>query len=58
MTIDKAYEDKCDENLIFVDYANIVNIVKKGSRVYIDDGLISLIVTGISKINFINFNYI
>jgi len=49
VTIDKAYEDKCDENLIFVDYANIVNIVKKGSRVFIDDGLISLIVTGINE---------
>lgn len=43
LTTDKKYESECSETLLYVDYANIVNIIKKGNRVYIDDGLISLI---------------
>ena len=48
LTTDKDFYDKCDENLLFVDYVNIVNVVKKGSKVFVDDGLLSLIVKEIS----------
>ena len=48
ITTDLSYEDKCSEQVIFVDYKNISKVVKKGSRVYIDDGLISLRVTQIN----------
>ena len=44
LTTDKDAFDKCDENLLYVDYANILNVVKIGSKVFIDDGLLSLIV--------------
>lgn len=44
LTTDQKNEDQCSESLLYVDYKNIVNIVKPGNKVYIDDGLISLVV--------------
>jgi len=41
--------DNCDENLVYVDYPNITKVLKPGSRVYIDDGLISVIVNEIGS---------
>lgn len=43
LTTDIANYEKCSESLLYVDYTNIVNIVKPGNKVFIDDGLISLI---------------
>ncbi|XP_062861238.1 pyruvate kinase PKM isoform X2 [Trichomycterus rosablanca] len=42
ITLDDAYMENCDENILWLDYKNIVNVVQVGSNVYIDDGLISL----------------
>lgn len=42
VTTDDDYQDKCDERTIWLDYKNIVNVVKAGFRIYVDDGLISL----------------
>lgn len=47
VTVDTQYAENCDENILFVDYPNILKIVNKGSKVFIDDGLISLVVTEI-----------
>ena len=47
VTVDTQYAENCDENILFVDYPNILKIVNKGSKVFIDDGLISLV--GFSK---------
>ena len=44
VVIDPKYAEACDENILFVDYPNIVKIVKHDSRIFIDDGLISLVV--------------
>uniref|UniRef100_G1SQD3 Pyruvate kinase n=1 Tax=Oryctolagus cuniculus TaxID=9986 RepID=G1SQD3_RABIT len=42
ITLDNAYMEKCDENILWLDYKNICKVVDVGSKVYVDDGLISL----------------
>ena len=44
ITTDDAYMEKCSKELIWLDYKNITKVVSVGSRVFIDDGLISVIV--------------
>ncbi|XP_037909556.1 pyruvate kinase-like isoform X2 [Hermetia illucens] len=48
LTTNKAYAEKGNVDIVYVDYDNIVNVVKPGNRVFVDDGLISLIVTEIA----------
>ncbi|KAG8331984.1 hypothetical protein J6590_029588 [Homalodisca vitripennis] len=45
---DKTFEEKGTGNDIYVDYVNITKVVKPGDKIFVDDGLISLIV---NKIN-------
>lgn len=42
ITLDDAYQENCSEDILWLDYKNITNVVEVGSKVYIDDGLISL----------------
>ncbi|KAK3570657.1 hypothetical protein QTP86_024767 [Hemibagrus guttatus] len=42
VTLDDAYMENCDENTLWLDYKNITKVVEVGSKVYIDDGLLSL----------------
>jgi len=42
LTLDPANREKCDETLLYADYANMPKVIKKGGLIYIDDGLISL----------------
>ena len=44
ITTDDAYKEACDKSKIWVDYKSVLRIVDVGKYVYIDDGLISLIV--------------
>jgi pyruvate kinase len=53
VSTEKEAFDKCDENLLYVDYENIVHVVNIGSRVFIDDGLISLIVREKRNLSFL-----
>lgn len=43
LTTNKEYAEKGTAKLVFVDYPNIVNVVKSKDRIFVDDGLISLI---------------
>lgn len=47
VTTDKAFYDKCDENNLYIDYENMPKVLKVGSTIYIDDGLMSLSVNEI-----------
>ena len=49
LTTDKSYAQKCNDKIIYVDYENIVKVVSVGSRVFVDDGFISLLVKEIGK---------
>ncbi|KAL1007203.1 hypothetical protein UPYG_G00083400 [Umbra pygmaea] len=42
LTLDDAYMENCDDNILWLDYKNITKVVEQGSKIYIDDGLISL----------------
>uniref|UniRef100_A0A8C1NRE9 Pyruvate kinase n=1 Tax=Cyprinus carpio TaxID=7962 RepID=A0A8C1NRE9_CYPCA len=42
VTLDDSFMENCDENTLWLDYKNITKVVEVGSKVYIDDGLISL----------------
>lgn len=44
VTIDPIYKEACDETRIWVDYDSIVRVVDIGKNIYVDDGLISLVV--------------
>lgn len=41
--------EQCDDKVLWLDYKNITKVVKVGSHVYIDDGLITLTVKEIGE---------
>ena len=45
LSIEEKYKEIGDENVIYVDYKNIVKVCVPGDIVFVDDGLISLKVT-------------
>ncbi len=49
VTLDDSFMESCDEETLWLDYKNITNVVEVGSKVYIDDGLISLQVLEIGE---------
>ncbi|XP_072321490.1 pyruvate kinase PKM isoform X2 [Eucyclogobius newberryi] len=42
ITLDDANQENCSEDLLWLDYKNLTKVVEVGSKIYIDDGLISL----------------
>eukprot|EP00163_Fabomonas_tropica_P014970 TRINITY_DN2727_c0_g1_i7.p1 TRINITY_DN2727_c0_g1~~TRINITY_DN2727_c0_g1_i7.p1 ORF type:complete len:191 (-),score=58.93 TRINITY_DN2727_c0_g1_i7:227-799(-) len=42
VTTDLQYKEKTNENLVWVDYANLPNVVETNHRIFIDDGLVAL----------------
>ncbi|XP_060801805.1 pyruvate kinase isoform X2 [Amyelois transitella] len=43
LTTNPAFQEKGTKDTVYVDYQNITNVVKPGNRIFIDDGLISVI---------------
>ncbi|CAO2598814.1 Pyruvate kinase PKLR [Lemmus lemmus] len=48
VTVDPKFQTRGTANTVWVDYPNIVRVLAVGSRIYIDDGLISLVVRKIA----------
>lgn len=44
ITVADEYKEAVDEQTIWVDYKNIVNVLDVGKQMYIDDGLIEIVV--------------
>nr|AIW65576.1 pyruvate kinase [Tigriopus japonicus] len=44
ITTDEAFKEKCTADVLYVDYKNITKVLEPGKRIYIDDGLISVVV--------------
>lgn len=42
VTLDDSFQEKCDDSVLWVDYKNLTKVVELGSKIYVDDGLISL----------------
>ncbi|XP_026492826.1 pyruvate kinase-like isoform X2 [Vanessa tameamea] len=49
LSTDPAYQEKGTADVVFVDYKNITNVVKPGNRIFIDDGLISVICQSVTS---------
>ncbi|GAB1287726.1 Pyruvate kinase [Apodemus speciosus] len=50
VTVDPKFQTRCDAKTVWVDYHNITRVVAVGGRIYIDDGLISLVVRKIESV--------
>ncbi|VDO93785.1 unnamed protein product [Soboliphyme baturini] len=49
VVVDEKYKDSCSASLLFIDYHGIIQRLKKNSRIFIDDGLISLLVEEVGE---------
>ena len=48
MTTDEAFKEACSEQNLYVDYKNITKVVSTGQKIFVDDGLISLVAQEVS----------
>ncbi|CAG8507220.1 7663_t:CDS:10 [Ambispora leptoticha] len=45
----KKYAEICDQNVMYVDYANLPKVISKGKNIYVDDGVLSFEVIEIGE---------
>ncbi|KAI0788642.1 pyruvate kinase [Abortiporus biennis] len=48
ISVDPKYAEICDDKVLYMDYANLPKVTAPGKLIYVDDGILSLLVTGIS----------
>merc|ERR1711962_1735662 len=53
ITTDDAFKEKCTSEVLWLDYKNITKVVVPGKRLFIDDGLISVVCKEIGDDHFI-----
>ena len=51
ITVDDKYYEECSAEILWVDYKNITKVLKPGDRIFIDDGLISVVVKQKGELN-------
>ena len=49
LTTDESFREKCTKDVLFLDYKNLPKVIEIGKRIYIDDGLISVVAKEIGK---------
>ena len=49
VTTNESYSKKGSNQVIYVDYKNIIKVLVPGNRVYIEDGLMSLVVKQVGQ---------
>ena len=49
LTTDDAFMEKCTKDVVWLDYKNITKVIVPGKRIFIDDGLISVVATEIGR---------
>lgn len=50
ITTESVYKEKSTEQNLWIDYKNLSDVLNVGNRIFIDDGLISLVVTHVGKL--------
>ncbi|KAG8903844.1 Pyruvate kinase [Tulasnella sp. 403] len=51
VTTDPKYATECDDKYMYVDYVNLPKVTDVGKIIYVDDGILSLVVTAIDGTN-------
>ncbi|KAF9015051.1 pyruvate kinase [Cyathus striatus] len=51
VSTDPKYSEACDENVMWVDYINLPKVTAPGKLIYVDDGILSLLVLSVDGPN-------
>ena len=49
LTNDATFQRRCSNDVVWIDVENLSTALKPGNRIFIDDGLISVVVTETGK---------
>ncbi|CDO73198.1 hypothetical protein BN946_scf185007.g253 [Trametes cinnabarina] len=51
VSTDPKYKDICDDKILYMDYKNLPKVTAPGKLIYVDDGILSLLVLGVEGDN-------